>query len=78
VDAHVLLYGAPPMIFLCGVLQPLGGEAAMLLGGAAAPCAKGLLNPCDDAQHSVVRRVAGHAIGLDRPLRLHRIIFIVE
>ena len=64
------------MILLCDALQPLCSEAAMLLGGAAAPSAKGLLNPGDDAQHGIIHRNAGDALGLDGPWRL--LVYLVE
>ena len=44
---------------LCGELQPVGTDMPILIRGAQAPCAKGLLNPGDDAHHGVVHRVAG-------------------
>ena len=56
-DVPILNCGAPP-IMLCIELQPLGAELPLLIRGAEAPSAKGLLNPGDDAQHSVVHRVA--------------------
>ena len=57
-DVPSLLYGAPS-IMLCGELQPVGVDMPILICGAQAPCAKGLLNPGDDAHHGVVHRVAG-------------------
>ena len=63
-DAPSLLYGAPS-IMLCGELQPLGADMPILIRGAQAPCANGLLNVGYDAHHSIVHRVAGERLGLD-------------
>ena len=65
-DAPSLLCGVPS-IMLCGELQHVGADMPILIRGAQAPCAKGLLNPGDDVHHSVVHRVAGELLGLDRP-----------
>ena len=61
---------------LCGELQPLGADMPILIGGAEAPCAKGLLNPGDDAHHGVIHRVARERLGLDGPWRL--LVFQVD
>ena len=61
VGAPSLLYGTPS-IMLCGELQPVGADMPILIRGAQAPCAKGLLNPGDDAPHRVVHRVAGERL----------------
>ena len=74
-DAPSLLCGAPS-IMLRDELQPLGADMPILICGAEAPCAKGLLNPGDDAQHGVVHRVVGKRLGLDGLCRL--LIFLVE
>ena len=52
---------------LCHELQPLGADMPILICGAEAPCAKGLLNPGDDAHHGFVNRVVGERLGLDGP-----------
>jgi hypothetical protein len=54
-----------PSIMLCCELQSLGTDMPILICGAEAPCAKGLLNPGDDAHHGIVHRVAGECLGLD-------------
>ena len=74
-DAPSLLCGAPS-IMLCGKLQPLGADIPILICDIEAPCAKGLLNPGDDAQHCVVHRVAGERLGLDGPCLL--LIFLIK
>jgi hypothetical protein len=74
-DAPISLCGAPP-IMLCGEIQPLDADAPILIRVIGAPCAKGLLNPGDDAQHGVVHRVAGDALGLNGPWRL--LVFLVK
>ena len=74
-DAPSLLCGVPS-IMLCGEPQPGSADMPILIRGAQAPCAKGLLNPGDDAHHGVVHRVAGERLGLDGPLRL--LIFLVD
>ena len=74
-DAPSLLCGAPS-IMLCGELQPVGANMPILIRGAEAPCAKGLLNPGDDAHHRVVHRVAGECLGLEGPWRL--LVFLVD
>ena len=61
---------------LCGELQPLGADMPILICGAEAPCAKGLLNPSDDAHHGVVHRIVGERLGLDGPWRL--LVFLVD
>ena len=68
-DAPSLLCGAPS-IMLCGKLQPVGADMPMLIRGTQAPCAKGLLNPGDDAHHNVIHHVAGERLSLDGPWRL--------
>ena len=74
-DVPSLLCGAPS-IMLCGELQPIGTDMPILIRGAQAPCAKGLLNPGDDAHHSVIHRVAEERLGLDGPWRL--LVFLVD
>ena len=59
-----------PLIMLCGVLQPVGAGMPILIRGAEAQCAKGLLNPGDDAHHGVVHHVAGECRGLNGSWRL--------
>ena len=61
---------------LCGELQPVGADMTILIRGAQAPCAKGLLNPGDDAHHIVVHHVTGERLGLDEPWR--QLIFLVD
>ena len=68
-DMPSLLCGMPS-IMLCGELQPLGADLTILIRDAEVPCAKGLLNPGDDAHHNVVHRIAGERLGLDGPSRL--------
>ena len=63
-DVPSLLCGAPS-IMLCGGLQPVLADMPILIRGAEEPCAKGLLNPGDDAHHGVVHCVAGEHCGLD-------------
>ena len=65
-DTPSLLCDAPS-IMLCGELQSIGADMPILIRGAEAACAKGLLNPGDDAHHDVVHRVAGERLGLDGP-----------
>ncbi len=74
-DAPSLLCGAPS-IMLWRELQPLSAGMPILISGAQAPCAKGLLNPSDDAHHGVVGHVAGERLGLDGPW--HLLIFLVD
>ena len=74
-DAPSLLCGAPS-IMLCSELQPVGADMPILVRGAQAPCAKGLLNPGNDAHHGVVHRVAGQRHGLDGSWRL--LVFLVD
>ena len=61
---------------LCGELQPVGADMPILIHGAQAPCAKGLLNPGDDAHHDVLHRVVGERLGLDRPWCL--LVFLID
>ena len=61
---------------LCGELQPVGSDMPILICGAHAPCAKGLLNPSDDAHRGVVHRIAGERLGLEGPWRL--LVFLVD
>ena len=61
---------------LCGELQPIGADMPILIHGAQAPCAKGLLNPGNDAHHGVIHRVAGEHLSLDGPWRL--LVFLVD
>ena len=74
-DAPCLLCGVPS-IMLCGELQPVGADMPILIHGAQAPCAKGLLNPGDDAHYDVVHRVARERLGVDGPWRL--LVFLVD
>ena len=74
-DAPSLLCGVPS-IMLCGELQPLGADMPILIRGAQMPCAKGLLNPGDDAHHGVVHHVATECLSLDGPWRL--LVFLVN
>ena len=60
-DMPSLLYGAPS-IMVCDKLQPLGVDMPILIRRAEAPCAKGLLNPDDEAHHSIVHRISGSAL----------------
>ena len=61
---------------LCDDLQPLDTDMPISIRGAEAPCAKGLLNPGDDAHHGVIHRIAGERLGLDRSWRL--LVFLVD
>ena len=70
-----MLCGAPS-IMLCNELQPLGADMPILIRDAEAPCAKGLLNPGNDAHHGVVHRVVRERYGLDWIWRL--LVFIVD
>ena len=75
VDAPSLLCSAPS-IMLCGEVQHVGANMPILIHGAQAPCAKGLLNPSDDAHHGFVHRVAGECLSLDGPWRM--LVFVVD
>ena len=48
----------------------------ILIRGAEASCAKGLLNHGDDTHHDVIHRVSGERGGLDEPWRL--LVFLVD
>ncbi len=61
---------------LCNELQPVGANMHILIHDTQAPCAKGLLNPSDEAHHGVVHSVAGERLGLDGPWRL--LVFLVD
>ena len=74
-DAPSLLCGASS-IMLCSELQPLRADMPILFRGAEVPCAKGLLNPGDDAHHGVIHRIAGERLGLDGSWRL--LVFLVD
>ena len=69
----------PPKCHLCHQPHRQGkpeSATARQGRGAQAPCAKGLLNPGDDAHHGVVHRVAVERLGLDGPWRL--LVFLVD
>ena len=65
-----------PLIMSCGKLQAVGANMPILIRSAQAPCAKGLLNPSDDAHHGVVHRVAEERLDLDGPWCL--LVFLVN
>ena len=67
VDAPSLLYGER---------QPIDADMPILIRSAQAPCAKGLLNPGDDAHHDVIHRVAGSASASMGPWRV--LVFLVD